>query len=334
MAKGQKGKKKKDNKAPAGIVGKNDDITPDRSRAGAVEDFYKVGKEIGRGGMSVVHEGIDKDKGFRWAIKFIDKSVVEDLEVLKREIDIMKKLQHDNVLALREVFESDTQIQLITELVTGGELFEKIVEVGSYSEADAVKIVKQVLEGIAYLHSQNVAHRDLKPENLLVGGENEDFVKIADFGLSKAFGPGDGQQLETSCGTPDYVAPEVLRGEAYEKSVDLWSTGVITYILLCGFPPFWGETQGELFDKILSVDYDFPSPEWDPVSAEAKDFIKNLLVKDPAERFTAEQCLAHAWIKQNSAPPAKGGRGQLRSLESVQNLEAYQKKRKEGIPSK
>eukprot|EP01108_Squamamoeba_japonica_P000161 TRINITY_DN101_c0_g2_i1.p1 TRINITY_DN101_c0_g2~~TRINITY_DN101_c0_g2_i1.p1 ORF type:complete len:337 (-),score=163.42 TRINITY_DN101_c0_g2_i1:93-1103(-) len=332
MAKGKKGKKgkgkKKDDKPVAGVVNpKSDEVTPDKSRPGAVEDYYDIKGELGRGGMSIVREGIDKASGLRWAVKDIDKSIVDDLAVLQREIDIMKKLSHPNVLQLREVFETDTKICLVTELVSGGELFEKIVEVGSYTEPDAANIVRQVVEGVAYLHANGVAHRDLKPENLLVGGENEDEIKIADFGLSKSFGGGPEARLETSCGTPDYVAPEVLRGEVYDHSVDLWSVGVITYILLCGFPPFWGESQGELFDKILSVSFDFPDPEWTNVSQEAKDFIQHLLVKDPAERFTAKECCDHAWIKMSKNAGGAGGK-QLRSLESVRNLAEYQAKRK------
>jgi len=327
MGAGGKKKKKVDPTKPvAGVVGPKDDITPDKSRPGRVEEYYDIGKELGRGGMSIVREGIDKKSGQRWAVKDIDKSIVDDLTVLHREIDIMKRLQHKNVLQLREVFDSPDKIQLVTELVSGGELFEKIVEVGNYTEPDAANIVRQVVDGVAYLHKNGVAHRDLKPENLLVGGGNEDEIKIADFGLSKAFGSGPESRLETSCGTPDYVAPEVLRGEVYDHSVDLWSVGVITYILLCGFPPFWGESQGELFDKILSVSFDFPDPEWTNVSANAKDFIKNLLVKDPKQRYTADQALQHAWIKD--AKPTKPAKGQLRSLESVRNLQEYNAKRK------
>lgn len=328
---GAGGKKKKKSKKETGpkrgTVQPNDEITPDKSRPGKVEDYYDIKGELGRGGMSIVREGIDKASGQRWAVKDIDKGIVDDLAVLHREIDIMKRLAHKNVLQLREVFETDTKICLVTELVSGGELFEKIVEIGSYTEPDAANIVRQVVDGVCYLHRNGVAHRDLKPENLLVGGANEDEIKIADFGLSKSFGGGPEARLETSCGTPDYVAPEVLRGEVYNHSVDLWSIGVITYILLCGFPPFWGESQGELFDKILSVRFDFPDPEWTNVSAEAKDFICHLLVKDPQERFTADQALAHAWVKD--ARPSTG-KGQLRSLESVRNLSEYNQKRKQG----
>lgn len=317
--------KKKDPKEEAPKEVEALDDVGDRAKGHAVEDFYTEGAEIGRGGMSIVKEGTDKKTGRKWALKYIEKNIVDDMEVLEREINIMRRLRHRHVLGLREVFESSDQFCLVTELVTGGELFEKIVEVGSYSEKDAGNIVRQVLLGVEYLHANGVAHRDLKPENLLVGGKDEDEIKIADFGLSKSFGAGAESALETSCGTPDYVAPEVLRGEVYDQSVDLWSIGVITYILLCGFPPFWGESQGELFDKILSVEYDFPDPEWTQVSDEAKDFIKHLLVGDPNERHTATQCLQHPWMKSIETSEKKS---QLRSLESVRKLKDYNEKRK------
>jgi len=215
----------------------------------------------------------------------------------------MKKVEHPNVLRLQEVFETDETITLVMELVTGGELFYKIVEKGNYSEKDASSIVRQMIKGVDYLHSQGIAHRDLKPENLLCAGESVDGeeykpfrVVIADFGLSKIFE--GGEQLETSCGTPDYVAPEVITAEgSYDKSVDMWSCGVITYVLLCGFSPFLSSTQTGLFEKIIKVEYDFPDPEWTNISPNAKDFIKHLLVKDPKTRYTATECIEHPWLK-------------------------------------
>jgi len=171
------------------------------------------------------------------------------LALLEREIDIMKKLQHPNIIQLMEVVDTPDTLYLVLEFVSGGELFDAIVNKGSYSETDAAKIVRQIMEAIQYVHSLGIAHRDLKPENLLLSGEEgkADFIKIADFGLSKDFGE---EQLSTSCGTPDYVAPEVLMGEPYDKSVDIWSIGVITYVLLCGFPPFYGDSQKELFKAL------------------------------------------------------------------------------------
>lgn len=265
---------------------------------GKIEDVYVIGKELGRGTFSVVKQGTNKKTGEKYAAKFIDKKFVdqEDLVLLSREIDIMKKVSHENVLSLREIYETDTQLALVMELVTGGELFFKIVERGSYSERDASNIIRQIVNGVKYLHGLGIAHRDIKPENLLCSGEgNQMIIKIADFGLSKVFG--NGQQLETSCGTPDYAAPEVLTGEsAYDKSVDLWSVGVVTYVLLCGYPPFYAQTQPLLFEKIIHAEYDFPEPEWTYISDTAKAFIKQLLVLDAKKRMTAEECLEHPFL--------------------------------------
>jgi len=266
---------------------------------GLVEDKYELGQELGRGGFSIVREGRNKSTGEKVAVKFIEKKFVdqEELKLLQREIDIMARVQHTNVLRLFEIFDTDQKLSLVMELVNGGELFYKIVDKGSYSELEARDIVRQLVEGVDYLHNQGIAHRDLKPENLLCcETEHGMVIKIADFGLSKAF---SGESaLSTSCGTPDYAAPEVLRMDgAYDKSVDLWSIGVITYVLLCGFPPFYGKTQAHLFEKILNADFDFPEPEWTQISAEAKDFINHLLVLDVKARYTTKQCLDHPWLK-------------------------------------
>jgi len=272
-------------------------------KSGSVESKYELGKELGRGGFSIVREGTDRTTGEKIAIKFIEKKFVdqEELKLLGREIDIMKKVNHRNVLRLIEIYETDQHLSLVMELVNGGELFYKIVDKGSYSERDARDIVRQLVEGVDYLHEKGIAHRDLKPENLLCSENSEGVViKIADFGLSKAFS--GGSVLETSCGTPDYAAPEVLRMEgAYDKSVDLWSMGVITYVLLCGFPPFYGKTQAQLFEKILNAEYDFPDPEWTNISAEAKDFIDHLLLLDISKRNTTKECLKHPWLKMETA---------------------------------
>jgi calcium/calmodulin-dependent protein kinase I len=266
---------------------------------GLVEDKYELGQELGRGGFSIVREGRNRTTGEKVAVKFIEKKFVdqEELKLLQREIDIMARVQHTNVLRLFEIFDTDQKLSLVMELVNGGELFYKIVDKGSYSELEARDIVRQLVEGVDYLHNQGIAHRDLKPENLLCSEtEHGMVIKIADFGLSKAF---SGESaLETSCGTPDYAAPEVLRMDgAYDKSVDLWSIGVITYVLLCGFPPFYGKSQAQLFEKILNADFDFPEPEWTQISAEAKDFINHLLVLDVKERYNTKQCLDHPWLK-------------------------------------
>jgi len=290
-----------------------------------IEDNYKLGKELGRGAFSVVREGTRKANGKKYAIKCISKKLIDkkELSLLEREIDIMKKLQHPNIIQLMEVIDTPDTLYLVLENAPGGELFDAIVNKGSYSEADAVHIVKQILDAIKHCHEQGIAHRDLKPENLLLGDGKKDFIKIADFGLSKEFGT---DILVTSCGTPDYVAPEVLSGEPYDMSVDIWSIGVITYVLLCGYPPFYGEVQKELFENILAGNYDFPDPEWTDVSEEAKDFIRKILVVDSQQRATAEHCLNHPWIKEYTEPKKEMKR--LQSF-SVQKFKQYNEKYKE-----
>mmetsp|Transcript_22805 Transcript_22805/g.25384 ORF Transcript_22805/g.25384 Transcript_22805/m.25384 type:complete len:477 (+) Transcript_22805:18-1448(+) len=281
--------------------------TDEGRRKVPIRDIYDFGKELGKGGFSVVKEAVEKETKARVAVKIIEKSVSEEeLQLLQREIDIMRKLKHDNIISLLEVFDDKDFIYLVLELVTGGELFDQIINRGAYSERDAANITKQILHAIQYMHENGVAHRDLKPENLLCSGPNNDLIKVTDFGLSKDFGQAT---LKTSCGTPDYVAPEVLKGLAYDHSVDIWSIGVIAYILLCGFPPFYGKNDQIIFEKILAAEFDFPSPDWDNISEEAKNFIKSILVLDVNKRPDASQCLDFPWIKTaggGSTPAAYG----------------------------
>jgi len=250
---------------------------------------------------------------------------------LEREIDIMKKLQHPNIIQLMEVIDTPDTLFLVLEYASGGELFDAIVNKGSYSEVDAAKIIKQILEAILYVHNHGIAHRDLKPENLLLikNDTGEEIIKIADFGLSKDFGE---EQLQTSCGTPDYVAPEVLMGEPYDMAVDIWSIGVISYVLLCGFPPFYGDSQKELFENIMNGTYDFPDPEWTDVSQGAKNFIKKILVVDPEKRVNADQCLNDEWIKESTGGKKDKDLKRLESF-SVKKFKEYQKKYKEQNPT-
>eukprot|EP01098_Paradermamoeba_levis_P003709 TRINITY_DN1659_c0_g1_i2.p1 TRINITY_DN1659_c0_g1~~TRINITY_DN1659_c0_g1_i2.p1 ORF type:complete len:354 (-),score=125.62 TRINITY_DN1659_c0_g1_i2:80-1141(-) len=263
-----------------------------------VTDVYDFGKKLGSGAFSIVHEGINKKSGDRVAIKVVKKAVLkgDDIITLKREVENLRKLDHPNILKLYDVFESQDEFFLIMELVEGKELFDKIIEKGNYSERDASICIRQIVGAIEYLHSQGIAHRDLKPENLLSSGEGEnERVKVADFGLSKNFGE---DRLKTSCGSPGYVAPEVLTCDSpYDKAVDMWSIGVILYILLCGYPPFFAEDDPSLFKKIMDVDYNFDGEEWDEISETAKELIKKLLTKDPAVRLTASQMKEDPWVK-------------------------------------
>jgi len=269
-----------------------------------LEDSYTIGEEIGKGGFSIVYSALRKKDGKEFAVKCIKKEMVEgeDIKLLRREVQIMKKLDHPNILKLYEVYEDDKQFFLVMELVKGKELFDKIVERGMYSERDASNIIYQVVSAVDYLHENGIAHRDLKPENLLSAGEEEnEIVKIADFGFSKSFAGEDAEKLMTSCGSPGYVAPEILTAESYDKSVDMWSVGVIIYILLSGYPPFYADSAPALFKKIMDVKYDFDDSVWDDISDSAKDLIRNLLVKEPSKRFTAKQCLDHPWVKGAAA---------------------------------
>merc|ERR1719487_1507833 len=195
---------------------------------------------------------------------------------------------------------------LVMELVTGGELFDRIVAKGSYTEKDAAGVIMQLCDALKYMHEKKIVHRDLKPENILYSTTDEDSpIKVADFGLARVIS--NKEMMKTACGTPGYVAPEVLKNKGYDSgAVDMWSTGVILYILLCGFPPFYEEELPALFEQILHARYDFPSPWWDNISKDAKDLVTKLLELDPTTRLTAAQVMAHVWCSGNasSAPLA------------------------------
>jgi len=265
-----------------------------------LQDNYDIKGEIGKGAFSIVYSAQNKKTGEKVAVKVIDKksaSTPQDQQRLKTEVEILKKIKHANVVCLKDMFETPEKLYLIMELVTGGELFDKIVEKGQYSERDASIIVKNLLSAVEYLHQNSIAHRDLKPENLLLrGGDVDTDVMLSDFGLSKIVGVES--MMETACGTPYYVAPEVLSASGYDKEVDLWSVGVITYLLLCGFPPFYGESLPEVFEQIMKAEFDFPDPYWTDISKEAKDLIQKLLVVDAKKRLTATQALKHPWIEK------------------------------------
>ena len=200
---------------------------------------------------------------------------------------------------LYDSFEDGDAVHLLMDLCTGGELFDRIVARGHYSEDDARKLTVVMLKAVLYLHEMGIAHRDLKPENLLLKDTSEEAaVKITDFGLSKIFADSaEGEVImKTACGTPGYVAPEVLVHEAYSSQVDLWSIGVIVYILLCGFPPFYGDNDAQMFRKIKAGSFKFLSPYWDKISSDAKDFVAKLLVVDPKKRMDCRAALTHRWL--------------------------------------
>ncbi|XP_072272196.1 calcium/calmodulin-dependent protein kinase type IV [Pyxicephalus adspersus] len=266
----------------------------DGSNKDTLAQYYELESELGRGATSVVYRCRQKGTQKPFAVKMLKKTV--DKKIVRTEIGVLLRLSHPNIIKLKEIFETPTEISLVLELVTGGELFDRIVEKGYYSERDAADAVKQILEAVAYLHENGIVHRDLKPENLLYATPAPDApLKIADFGLSKIVD--DQVTMKTVCGTPGYCAPEILRGCAYGPEVDMWSVGIITYILLCGFEPFYDERGDQyMFKRILNCDYDFVSPWWDDVSLNAKDLVRKLIVFDPKKRLTTHQALQHPWV--------------------------------------
>ncbi|XP_039267676.2 serine/threonine-protein kinase DCLK3-like isoform X2 [Styela clava] len=267
-----------------------------------IETRYEIGKTIGDGNFAIVKESRLRNTEAEYAMKIIDKSKLKGKEdMIENEIAIMKNCIHPNIVRLVEEFETEDEIYLMLEYVKGGDLFDAITESVKFTERDAANMVADLCEALAFLHDKNIVHRDLKPENLLVS-RNKDgsmTLKLADFGLAMEVT----EPIYTVCGTPTYVAPEILAETGYGLEVDMWATGVITYILLCGFPPFRSHdrNQEELFEIIQLGEYEFLSPYWDSISDAAKDLIFKLLVVDTKRRYTAEQVLQHPWIKSEGS---------------------------------
>lgn len=283
---------------------------------------YELLEQLGEGHFAKVRKARDRKTGKEVAVKLISKhQIISDehqLKALFSEINIMKNLNHPHIVRLIDVYETDKHLCLIMELVTGGELFDRIVERGSYTERDASMLMLALMRAVQYLHEKGIAHRDIKPENILYETPSPSAtIKLSDFGLSKVLDTK--QMMQTCCGTPGYVAPEVLSYKGYGPEVDMWSLGVLLYILLCGFPPFYDENDSALFAQIQSGQYEFISPYWDEISAEAKDLISHLLVVDPKKRYTATQALNHPWFTV-SLPTA--------SLDSVKDNLAKGRKNK------
>jgi len=256
----------------------------------------------------VVKIGKNKTTGKNVAIKSIDKknAGTKGVAMVQTEVQILFDCDHPNIVKLYEAYETTDHYLLVMELVSGGELFDKIVELQSYSEKVASQLVRQMVSAIQHFHSKNIVHRDLKPENLLLVTKTLDSpIVLADFGLSKYLDPTE--PLNVPVGTPGYVAPEVVECLdndqcAYGKEIDLWAVGVILYIMLCGYPPFYSEDDDEVFDQILDGNYTYPSPHWDNISGLAKDLIDHLLVLNPNKRFSAEDTLNHPWLKGADVP--------------------------------
>uniref|UniRef100_A0A3B3BDM4 calcium/calmodulin-dependent protein kinase n=1 Tax=Oryzias melastigma TaxID=30732 RepID=A0A3B3BDM4_ORYME len=288
-------------------------------------DDYQLYEELGKGAFSVVRRCMKISSGQEYAAKIINtkKLSARDHQKLEREARICRLLKHPNIVRLHDSISEEGFHYLVFDLVTGGELFEDIVAREYYSEADASHCIQQILESVNYCHNNDVVHRDLKPENLLLASKLKGAaVKLADFGLAIEV-QGDQQAWFGFAGTPGYLSPEVLRKDPYGKPVDMWACGVILYILLVGYPPFWDEDQHRLYQQIKAGAYDFPSPEWDTVTPEAKDLINKMLTINPAKRVTATDALKHPWICQRSTVASM-----MHRQETVECLKKFNARRK------
>ncbi|KAG0053407.1 hypothetical protein BGZ83_001173 [Gryganskiella cystojenkinii] len=274
-----------------------------------LELFTITDHVLGVGTFATVKEIKLKSTGKSYALKIIMKSSLSDkVAMLETEINVLSRVRHPNCVSLLELFETEDAVYLVTDLAAGGELFDQLLKKGYYTEGDAARLVREILLGVEYLHSLDIVHRDLKPENLLFADKSETArLMITDFGLSKVLTNGN-DVLMTACGTPGYVAPEVLEQVGHGKPVDMWSVGVIAYTLLCGYTPFWGEDQSALFDHIMTGEHQYEDTYWKDISALAKSFIDTLLIRPAERRYTATQALAHPWFRamldQDLAAPA------------------------------
>ncbi|XP_068806538.1 calcium/calmodulin-dependent protein kinase type II subunit gamma isoform X14 [Struthio camelus] len=278
-----------------------------------------------RGAFSVVRRCVKKSSSQEYAAKIINtkKLSARDHQKLEREARICRLLKHPNIVRLHDSISEEGFHYLVFDLVTGGELFEDIVAREYYSEADASHCIHQILESVNHIHQHDIVHRDLKPENLLLASKCKGAaVKLADFGLAIEV-QGEQQAWFGFAGTPGYLSPEVLRKDPYGKPVDIWACGVILYILLVGYPPFWDEDQHKLYQQIKAGAYDFPSPEWDTVTPEAKNLINQMLTINPAKRITADQALKHPWVCQRSTVASM-----MHRQETVECLRKFNARRK------
>uniref|UniRef100_A0A671UQY0 Serine/threonine-protein kinase DCLK2 n=1 Tax=Sparus aurata TaxID=8175 RepID=A0A671UQY0_SPAAU len=269
--------------------------------ASSISEKYKIGKVIGDGNFAVVKECVERSTGKEFALKIIDKAKCSGKEhLIENEVAVLRKVKHPNIIMLIEEVDTSSELYLVMELVKGGDLFDAITSSAKYTERDATAMVYNLAGALKYLHSINIVHRDIKPENLLVFEypDGTKSLKLGDFGLATVVeGP-----LYTVCGTPTYVAPEIISESGYGLKVDIWAAGVITYILLCGFPPFRSESnmQEDLFDQILLGRLDFPSPYWDNITDSAKELIGKMLQVNAEARYTAQDILCHPWVTDDA----------------------------------
>ena len=266
------------------------------SKTTPISKDYIMGKSIGTGAFGTVRLCIHKATRQTRACKILKKAT-QDIKALQEEVEILSKLSHPNIMQLYEVYNDKTNFYIVSEFCQGGELFDAISKKGNFNENEASKIMKQVLSAITYSHQNNIVHRDLKPENILLEDKgNDSIIKIIDWGCAKNFNKNE--KLTNKDGTPYYIAPEVLEGN-YDEKCDIWSCGVILYIMLCGYPPFDGESEEEILDKVKKGSFEFPKEEWKNISKDAIDLIEKMLTFESNKRISALECLRHNWFIKN-----------------------------------
>ncbi|XP_028141265.1 myosin light chain kinase, smooth muscle [Diabrotica virgifera virgifera] len=266
------------------------------------KDFYTLEEEIGRGKFGTVYRCKEKSTGLCLAAKFIGCPKKEDRRNVEREIDIMRSLQHPRLIQIYDAFENGKIMTVILELIEGGELFERVIDDDFIlTEKSCTVFMRQICEGVDFIHKQRILHLDMKPENILCLTKTGNRIKIIDFGLARKFDPN--KKLQVLFGTPEFVAPEVVNFDEIGYGTDMWSVGVICYVLLSGLSPFMGHTDVETMANVTIAKYDFEDEAFDEISENAKDFIRKLLIKDMNQRLSATDCLNHDWLKRKKSPP-------------------------------
>jgi calcium-dependent protein kinase len=264
-------------------------------KTGSITRDYTFGKSLGSGSFGTVRQAVHKQTGQNRAVKILKKSE-QDEEKLFLEVDILAKLSHPNIMQIYEFYDDSSNFYIVSEFCSGGELFDTISDKGIFTEKEAAHLLKQILSAVCYSHQNNVVHRDLKPENILLDDKtNDPLIKLIDWGGARYFSKN--KKMTKISGTPYYIAPEVLN-EVYDEKCDVWSCGVILYILLCGYPPFNGDTDTEIMKSVKKGQFDYPIEEWGLISKEAKDLVSNMLKYDSKSRSSALECLAHPWFKK------------------------------------
>jgi len=300
-----------------------------------VQDCYQIGKLIGTGTFGEVREVKDRRTKQKFALKTIDKSKLDahQMKYLEGECEVLKRIDgHTNIVKLHEIWDAPKKLHIVMELVSGGQLLERLASKGLYSEGVTAQCFRSILEAISHCHSLGVVHRDLKPENILLSDNSDSAeVKVADFGLAKLYDD-ETTMMMTQCGTPEFVAPEVMAGNGYTKECDIWSLGVMSYIMLCGYLPFNGSNVTELFAAIAGSELEFPPEEWDMVSTQAKDCVRQMLQKKASARPAAATLLRHPWLAKTAGIESrKSFTGSSASMSSLDGAQTRMREFREGM---